>query len=136
MDKYVILSYNYIKERDDMMRQLPYGQTDYKKLIEKDYYYVDKTMYLQKLEDTKDKIVYLRPRRFGKSLFLSMLDNFFNIEYKEINKYLFKDLKISKSNYYEELSTRPVIKLSFKDLKESNFSDMYNSFKEIIRQLY
>ena len=65
-----------------------------------------------------------------------MLDNFFNIEYKDFNQNLFDDLKISKSEYYSYLSSMPVIKLDFKELKADNYDKMYNSFKELIRDIY
>ena len=65
-----------------------------------------------------------------------MMDNFFNIEYIETNKNLFEELKISQSDYYKELSTRPVIKLDFKYLKQDNFDIMYVAYKEMIRELY
>lgn len=65
-----------------------------------------------------------------------MMDNFFNIEYIETNKNLFEGLKISQSDYYKELSTRLVIKLDFKYLKQDNFDIMYAAYKERIRELY
>ena len=55
------------------MIRIPYGIVDYKNLVEKNCYYVDKTMYLEKLENINDTIFYLRPGRFGKSLFTSMM---------------------------------------------------------------
>ena len=55
------------------MKKIPYGESDYKTLIQDGCYYVDKTMYLEKLEYTADTIVYHRPRRFGKTLFTSIL---------------------------------------------------------------
>ena len=77
-----------------------------------------------------------RTRRFGKSLFISMLDNFFNIEYKDKNKNLFYGLNISKSEYYSYLSSKPVIKLDFKELKKITYEDLYASFKIMIRNIY
>lgn len=68
-----------------MLKKIPIGVDDFKELIEKDYYYVDKTDIVEKLLDNGSKVVlFPRPRRFGKSLFISMLDNFFNIEYIDI----------------------------------------------------
>ena len=55
------------------MLKVPYGISDYKELKSEGYYYVDKTMYLQKLEDVGKKLVYLRPGRFGKSLFTPLI---------------------------------------------------------------
>lgn len=120
-----------------MLKAIATGTSNFKKLIESNSYYVDKTDIIENLiNDKKDVYMFPRPRRFGKSLFISMIDNFFNIEYKEENKDLFKDLKISKSNYYQELSTRPIIKLDFKSLKQDNFEIMYLAYKEMIRELY
>ena len=120
-----------------MPKALPIGRDDFKEVIEEDLYYVDKTSIIEGLLSKKKYVtLFPRPRRFGKSLFISMLDNFFNIEYKDINKNLFEGLNISNSEYYQQLSTRPVIKLDFKVLKKDSYEQMYNSFKEIIRELY
>ena len=62
-----------VVERRDRMKKIPYGLSDYRKIIEEGYYYVDKTKYLEKLETKADKILYLRPRMFGKTLFTSMM---------------------------------------------------------------
>ena len=120
-----------------MLKNLPIGRDNFKEVIEGNFYYVDKTNIIEDLLK-KQKYVSLfpRPRRFGKSLFISMIDNFFNIEYKDINKTLFDGLYISKSNYYKELSTRPVIKLDFKALKQDNYEEMLNAYKRIICELY
>lgn len=120
-----------------MLKSLPIGYDFFKEIIDKDLYYVDKTDILEDIIKDKNKVyLFPRPRRFGKSLFLSMVDNFFNIEYKNTNKDLFKDLKISKSDYYKELSSRPVIKIDFKSLKQDNYENVYLAFKELIRELY
>ena len=101
-----------------MLKDLPIGSSNFKDLITKQQYYVDKTEMIENLLKQRNTVsLFPRPRRFGKSLFISMLDNFFNIEYKDRNKNLFDGLYISKSDFYKELSTRPVIKLNFKDLK-------------------
>lgn len=120
-----------------MKKALPIGYENFQDIIEKDLYYVDKTEVIVDLLRNKNYIsLFPRPRRFGKSLFLSMIDNFFNIEKKETNKYLFDGLNISKTEYYQELSSRPVIKLNFKNLKQNNYEIMYSSYKELIRELY
>ena len=54
------------------VKRIPYGVIDYKSLVEEDYIYVDKTMYLSELENERKTLVYLKPGRFGKSLFTSM----------------------------------------------------------------
>ncbi len=78
-------------------KPLPIGVEDFKEIIEKDYYYVDKTSFIKELTIRKGKInLYTRPRRFGKTLNLSMLQYYFE-KTEEDNFYLFKDLDIGKS---------------------------------------
>ena len=120
-----------------MTKKIPIGKDDLKEVIEQDYYYVDKTDIIEKLlSDGNYVSLFPRPRRFGKSLFISMLDNFFNIEYKDTNNNLFEGLNISKSKYYDYLSSKPVIKLDFKALKQDSYEEMYQSFKVMIRNIY
>ena len=101
------------------MKKIPYGITDYKKLIEKENYYIDKTMYLEKLENTDDVIVYLKPRRFGKTLFTSMMSYYYDINSENEYDTLFKDTYIynhptsNKNNYY-------VLKLDFSSITTDN----------------
>ena len=119
------------------MKMLPIGRDNFKDIMDNDLYYVDKTDIIEELLYNKNYVsLFPRPRRFGKSLFISMIDNFFNIEYKDTNKDLFKGLKISKSKYYNRLSSNPVIKLDFKFLKQDNFEIIYDMFTEMIRDLY
>ncbi|MCQ2070876.1 MAG: AAA family ATPase, partial [archaeon] len=78
------------------MRQLPIGNDDFKSIRDSGKYYVDKSMLIADILSTNDEGAYLftRPRRFGKSLNLSMLDAFFNIRYKDRNTW-FEGLEIS-----------------------------------------
>ena len=88
------------------MKKIPYGESDFKKIILEDYYYVDKTMYLEKLEEVSSKVVYLRPRRFGKTLFTSMMGYYYDINSNNLYDELFKDTYVynhptkNKNNYY------------------------------------
>ena len=119
-----------------MLKSIATGTFDFKKLIESNSYYVDKTSIIEELiKNRKEVYLFSRPRRFGKSLFISMLDNFFNIEYKDINAYLFDGLYISKSEYYKNLSSRPVINVSFKELEANNYEDIYDMYKTIIHKV-
>ena len=93
------------------MKKLPYGQTDYKKIIDNNMYYVDKTMYLQKLEDMEDKIIYLRPRRFGKTLFTSMLSYYYDVNSKNIYDDLFKGTYIYDNPAYKMIDKEKDIKI-------------------------
>ena len=120
-----------------MKKNLPIGYENFKEVIENNLYYVDKTSAIEELLSNQNKLaLFPRPRRFGKTLFMSMIDNFFNIEYKEKNKNLFKDLYISNSKYYSELSSYPVISISFKELKGKKIVDVLDKFKEMIRELF
>ena len=74
------------------MKRLPIGIEDFKELIEKEYYYVDKTMFIKNVLEEK-VVLYTRPRRFGKTLNMSTLYYFFSIKQKE-NAYLFNGLQI------------------------------------------
>ena len=69
------------------MKKLPYGVSDYEKIIEKNYYYVDKTKYIEKLENLAEtNIMFLRPRKFGKTLFTSVLENYYVLIKKKWRK--------------------------------------------------
>ena len=69
------------------MKKSPYGVSDYEKIIEKNYYYVDKTKYIEKLENLAEKrIMFLRPRKFGKTLFTSVLENYYVLIKKKWRK--------------------------------------------------
>ena len=75
-----------------MLKNLPIGRDDFKDIMDRNLYYVDKTENIETILSSDSYVsLFPRPRRFGKSLFLSMMDNFFNIEYKDTNKNLFKD---------------------------------------------
>ena len=78
---------------------MPYGISDYEKLIINDYYYVDKTMYLEKLENAGSFFFLFRPRRFGKTLFTSMMYYYYDINSKDKFDTLFKDTYIGKKSY-------------------------------------
>ena len=88
------------------MLKIPYGISNFKELIEEGYYYVDKTMYLEKLEETRKVLTYLRPGRFGKTLFISMMYYYYDVGSKDLFETLFKDTYVynnptkNKNNYY------------------------------------
>ncbi len=120
-----------------MDKKIPFGREFFDEIIEEGFYYIDKTKVIEDLLKAEEKvIVYLRPRIFGKSLFLSTLENFFNIEKKEKNKNLFDGLYISKSEYFKYFGKYPVIKINFNFISDLEYKDSYASFKEIINELY
>ncbi len=119
------------------MKPIPIGKDNFQKLIQENCYYVDKTKAIEEiLESGFEVLLYTRPRRFGKSLFISMLENFFDIDKKEKNKDLFKDLYIFKSPYYKEFGNYPVIRLNFKDLKQNTYEEFFDWFELLIQRVY
>ncbi len=110
-----------------MIRALPIGVQDFKEVRDSDYLYVDKSdMISQILSEGAKVYLYTRPRRFGKSLNLSMLDAFFNIKYPKDNRW-FDGLKVSECNECQEhKNAYPVIYFDFKELGVANI-DTFNS---------
>ena len=102
-----------------MKKLLPDGISDFKTLIENNYYYVDKTPFISEIGKNVGKtLLFTRPRRFGKTLNMSMLKYFFDVREAEENRKLFKGLEIQKSSYFKEQGEYPVIFISMKDIKE------------------
>ena len=118
------------------MKKLPIGLSDFKKLIEGNYYYFDKTNFIDEIiKDGSEVKLFTRPRRFGKTLNMSMLKYFFDIKEAEENRKLFKNLYIEKAENFKEQGQYPVIFLSLKDLKADNWESMANYLKVLISNL-
>ncbi|WP_338980869.1 ATP-binding protein [Fusobacterium nucleatum] len=118
------------------MKKLPIGLSDFKKLIEENYYYFDKTNFIDEIiKDGSEVKLFTRPRRFGKTLNMSMLKYFFDIKEAEENRKLFKDLYIEKMENFKEQGQYPVVFLSLKDLKADNWESMANYLKVLISNL-
>ena len=118
-------------------KKLPIGLSDFKEVIEYDYYYFDKTKFIEKILEERSKAkLFTRPRRFGKTLNMSMLKYFFDVENKEENKKLFEGLNISKSEYFNKQGEFPVISISFKDYNEKKWESGFREVKGIIERLY
>ena len=127
------------KEVEEMRdkKPLPIGIDDFKTIIEEDYYYADKTKMIESLlDDSAGVTLFTRPRRFGKTLNMSMLNYFFNLKNKEENRKLFENLYISKSKYMNQQGEYPVIYLSFKDIKALNSEKCYYLTRRLITYLY
>ena len=127
------------KEVEEMRdkKPLPIGIDDFKTIIEEDYYYADKTKMIETLLDDGAKVtLFTRPRRFGKTLNMSMLNYFFNLKNKEENRKLFENLYISKNKYMNQQGEYPVIYLSFKDIKALNWEKCYYLTRRLITYLY
>ena len=118
-------------------KAVPVGIEDFKRIIKEDYYYVDKTMLIEKLLINRAPVtLFTRPRRFGKTLNMSMLKYFFDIKDKEENKKLFENLKVSDSEYMSEQGKYPVIFISLKDLKGNTWEENFILIKKHIKNLY
>ena len=119
------------------MKRLAIGLSDFKHLIEEDFYYFDKTKFIEEvIKDGSQVKLFARPRRFGKTLNMSMLKYFFDIENKEENKKIFKDLYIEKTEAFKEQGQYPVIFLSLKDLKALTWEEMEKAIKSAISRLF
>ena len=120
-----------------MKKGIGVGIEDFKKIIEEDCYYFDKTNYIEELLKDKTEIkLFTRPRRFGKTLNMTTLKYFFDIRNAEENRKLFKDLYIEKSEYFKEQGQYPVIFITMKDLKKNTWEQMYFAAKSLISNLY
>ena len=117
---------------------MPVGVEDFKDLRER-YYFVDKTKFIQELIDGHSKVTLItRPRRFGKTLTMSMLYYFFTNENAEENRKLFDDCAIAEAGdtYMAEQGTRPVVFFSLKDVKAANYSSMMDLIAGTLREVY
>ena len=118
-------------------KAVPVGIEDFKELIQDEYYYVDKTLLIDEMLMNKSKVtLFTRPRRFGKTLNMSMLKYFFDVKDKEENKKLFENLKVSDSEYMSEQGKYPVIFISLKDLKGNTWEENFMLIKKHIKNLY
>ena len=123
--------------RNRKRKKLPIGISDFKEIIENNYYYFDKTKFIENiLEDGSKVKLFTRPRRFGKTLNISMLKYFFDIKNKDENRKLFENLEISKSEYFEKQGNFFVISISFKNYDAENWESGFNTIKNEIKLLY
>ena len=126
-----------MKMRNRKKKKLPIGISDFKEIIENNYYYFDKTKFIENiLEDGSKVKLFTRPRRFGKTLNISMLKYFFDIKNKNENKKLFENLEISKSEYFEKQGNFFVISISFKNYDAESWESGFNTIKNEIKLLY
>ena len=116
------------------MKKLPIGISDFRKVIRDNNYFVDKSMFIHELINSNAQVSLMpRPRRFGKTLNLSMLRYFF--ERGEDSSYLFEGLAIAQTDEFEEHINRyPVIFLTFKDVKSNNYQNTLNKVYSLIRR--
>ena len=119
------------------MKKIPIAIEDFREVREQDYYYVDKTKFIEDiLNDGSEVKLFCRPRRFGKTLNMSMLKYFFSIENKDENRELFNGLYIENSPMMKEQGKYPVIFISMKGISGSNFEEALRKIKNKISTLY
>ena len=114
------------------------GTSDFKKLRLKQYYYIDKTEYIKHIIDNKSEVILVtRPRRFGKTLNMSMLKYYFDCSQKD-GKELFKDLKImeQEEKYTSKMGYYPCIYMTLKDVVSTDFEKMLLCLKTELVELY
>jgi hypothetical protein len=111
-----------------MMIKLPYGQSDFKALIEEGYFYQDRTQFVEILEKWHSKFpVFLRPRRFGKSLFIMMLQHYYGMEHRDEFPTLFKNLYIGQ-HPTPEANTYMVLSFDFSGIDTATHESTYKGF--------
>ena len=120
-----------------MARTVAIGIQDFDKLIDGNYFYVDKTSFIKEWWESGDDVTLItRPRRFGKTLNMSMLDYFFSVNHADRGD-LFEGLEIWEEEKYRELQgTYPVISLSFANVKEKTYEKTIGRIYQIISELY
>ena len=118
-------------------KAVPVGVENFEEIIKENYYYVDKTILIEEMLKNKVPVTLLtRPRRFGKTLNMSMFKYFFDVKNKEENRKLFENLKIFDSKYMSEQGKYPVIFISLKDLKADTWEMCLLEIKKVISKIY
>ena len=120
-----------------MAKNIAIGVQDFETIISNDYFYIDKTKFIKEWWENGDSVTLInRPRRFGKTLNLNMLEKFFSIKYASRND-LFEKFAIWKEEKYHQIQgTYPVISLSFANIKERNFDMTRLKIYQLMKNLY
>lgn len=120
-----------------MKKSIAIGIQNFGELIQKKYFYIDKTSFIKEWWDSGDSVTLItRPRRFGKTLSMSMVEHFFSVAYAESGE-LFKELSIWKEEKYRSLQgTYPVISLSFANIKEKDYLTARKKICQLLAKLY
>ena len=118
-------------------KAIPVGIENFEDIIKDNYYYVDKSMLIEDILVNRAAVtLFTRPRRFGKTLNMSMIKYFFDVRNKDENRKLFEGLKIFGSEYMKEQGKYPVIFVSLKDLRADTWEDTFENLKSFISDLY
>ena len=120
-----------------MPRIVGIGHQDFEQMITSDNFYIDKTMFIKEWWESKDRVTLItRPRRFGKTLNMSMLEKFFSVKYADRGD-LFEGLLIWEDETYQQLQGMyPVVFISFAGIKENTFSEARKSMCRTIEEQY
>ena len=120
-----------------MPRTVSIGCQDFETIRREDYFYIDKSCFIKEWWEEGDSVTLItRPRRFGKTLTMSMVEKFFSVEYADKGA-LFEGLDIWKEEKYRKLQgTYPVLMLSFADVKETSFAQARKAICRVIKALY
>ena len=120
-----------------MKKGIGIGIEDFSEVIKENCYYIDKTKWIGEILEDKSKIkLFTRPRRFGKTLNMSMLKYFFDIENKEENRKLFNGLDVEKSEYMSEQGQYPVIFISLKSIKAKTWEEAIQEIRLLVLELF
>ena len=120
-----------------MKKGIGIGVEDFSEVIKENCYYIDKTKWIGEILEDKSKIkLFTRPRRFGKTLNMSMLKYFFNVENKEENRKLFNGLDVEKSEYMSEQGQYPVIFISLKSIKAKTWEEAIQEIRLLVLELF
>lgn len=120
-----------------MLRTVGIGHQDFEDVIKKNIFYIDKTRFIKEWWENQDSVTLIaRPRRFGKTLTMSMTEKFFSVEYAKRGD-LFEGLAIWKDKTYRKLQgTYPVISISFANVKETDYEKTIKRINQLITDLY
>jgi len=114
-------------------KKIPYGISNFEALQNDNYYFVDKTRYIQTLEEGNEKyIFFLRPRKFGKSLFVSLLQYYYGIEHKDSFDKLFGEYYIGR-NPTPKANSYYILPFDFSGIETQNTDSTFNSFKKSVQ---
>ena len=120
-----------------MKKGIGIGIEDFSEVIKENCYYIDKTKWIGEILEDKSKIkLFTRPRRFGKTLNMSMLKYFFNVENKEENRKLFNGLDVEKSKYMSDQGQYPVIFISLKSIKAKTWEEAIQEIRLLVLELF
>ncbi|MBQ7497477.1 MAG: AAA family ATPase [Selenomonas sp.] len=123
----------------ELKRPMPVGIEDFKRLVTDNYYFIDKTRFIKELIDTQGVVTLItRPRRFGKTLSLSMLQYFFTLENAAENRQLFAGLDIERAGekYMNQQGTRPVVFLTLKEVRRPSHTSMLAMLASLLQEIY